>query len=110
MINVDGTDIELSRGDTFDVVFQVENYIINPADTVVFTIKQSCMPEYRALIKREFTGIEDNSIHVVIPAEEMEKAGSGTKLYDIVVETLDGTRTTLLKPSKFHLCEVVHDL
>lgn len=110
MINVDGTDLEISKGDTFDVVFQVENYVINPTDTVVFTVKQSCFPQYRALIKREFTNIQDNSIHVIISAEEMEKVGSGTKLYDIVVETIEGTRTTLLAPSKFHVCEVVHDL
>ena len=52
-----------------------------------------------------------NGIAFIGPsAEEMENIGSGTKLYDIVVETIEGTRTTLLAPSKFHVCEVVHDL
>lgn len=110
MINIEGTNIELSKGDTFSALFQIENYIINPTDTVIFTIKQSCMPKYKALIKKQFTGITDNSISVEIEANEIEKIGSGTKLYDIVVETKSGTRTTLLKPSKFHLHEVVHDL
>lgn len=110
MINIDGTNIEVSKGDTFDVLFQVQNYIINASDKVTFTVKQACFQQYKALIKKEFTNIQDNSIHVVISAEEMGKIGTGTKLYDIVVETTEGERTTLLNPSKLTICEVVHDL
>lgn len=110
MIEVNGTDIELSKGDTFDVVFQIENYVINKTDKIIFTVKQSCLKNSSALIKQEFENITDNTIHVLISAEDIEKIGSGTKLYDLVVETVEGRRTTLTKPSKLHLCEVVHDL
>lgn len=110
MIEINGMDIELSKGDTFDVIFQVENYIINPTDKITFTVKQSCISTSRILIKKEFTDVTDNTIHILISANEIEKIGSGTKLYDLFIQTEEGNRTTLMKPAKLHLCEVVHDL
>ena len=110
MINIEGTNIELSKGDTFDVVFQIENYIINTTDKITFTVKQSCISTSGVLIKKEFTNVTDNTIHVLISANEIEKIGSGTKLYDLFIKTEEGDRITLMKPAKLHLCEVVHEL
>lgn len=41
MIQVNNLDIMISRGDTFNVIFNLNGYTLDSNDTVVFSIKNS---------------------------------------------------------------------
>lgn len=109
MIEIDDHNITISRGDTLDILFKLYNFALNTTDTVVFTIKQSCLSK-TPLMEKKITPDTTDSIHLVISADEMAQLGIGSKQYDLVVLTADNKRITLIYPARFTVAEVVHDI
>lgn len=89
MLDINGRTITLSRGDTLDITFEVEGYIIQPSDKITFSIK-------KRLIDGE-------------PIVSMAQLTPGTYSYDLVC--LSGNRrVTFNYPDSLIIRDVVHDV
>lgn len=99
--------IELTRGDTgyFDIVIVDENgeeYQVQSGEQLLFTLKVSVYADEVILQKTI------NSQQLVISHEESAKLNYGTYVYDVQLTQLDGSVTTVVKPSPFYVLEEVN--
>lgn len=106
MLTIDDKNIKISKGDTFNILFQVSGYEFKDTDVVIFTIKKDIYSE--ALIEKIFDNIQNNIINVVIVAKEMNKLITGEYVYDLVCKSGD-TILTLNYPAKIRITGVVHN-
>lgn len=107
MLSIEGRNIKISQGDTFNIIFQVYGYEFKNTDIVVFTVKKG---EYtnEPLIQKTYENIQDNRINVVVSADEMDDLETGDYVYDLVCKS-DDVILTLNYPSKLKIVGVVHD-
>ena len=90
MLAIDDKNIKISKGDTFNILFQVSGYEFKDTDVVIFTIKKDTYSN-EALIEKRFEDIQDNIINVIVTC----KSG------DIIL--------TLNYPAKIRITGVVHN-
>lgn len=107
MLSIDGKNIKISQGDTFNVLFQVYGYEFKNTDIVIFTIKKGLYTT-EPIIEKTFTDIQNNQVNVIITADEMDDLSTGDYCYDLVCKS-DDVVITLNYPAKLKIMEVVHD-
>lgn len=107
MLTIDDKNIKISKGDTFNILFQVSGYEFKDTDVVIFTIKKDTYSN-EALIEKRFEDIQDNIINVIVTADEMSKLTTGEYVYDLVCKSGD-TILTLNYPAKIRITGVVHN-
>lgn len=108
MIDIRENDIEISHGDTFDVIFQLKGYQIAKEDTVVFSVKKTTY-HAETVLRKEFTNFDGGeTVRVTITAADMAALEPGEYVYDLLIKSGD-TRTTLNFPAKLIVRRVAHD-
>lgn len=107
MLEINGNDIRISKGDTFDVTFELEGYELTAEDTVIFSVKKTVFSE-DVILESKIQSIAGAEIRVKVPANEFAKLEPGNYVYDLCVcsQTL---RLTLNFPAKLIVESVVHN-
>lgn len=93
MICVRRHDLYCTYGDTFDLIFNLQGYTVDPEDTVTFSVRG-----YGGCLRRVMTGIAGSRIPVYFSANEFSRLPPGRYKYDVVVEQPNGVRHTLNWP------------
>lgn len=107
MLSIEGRNIKISQGDTFNVCFQVFGYEFKDTDIVVFTVKKNTF-DTENLIEKTYSDIQNNQINVMITADEMETLAVGDYVYDLACKSGE-VIITLNYPSKLKIVGVVHN-
>lgn len=102
MLYINGTDIQLTRGDTayltVSLIFNGEEYVMSSSDTLTLSVKKNVNnAEY--VFSKSVTG--GNEIHIE-PADTAALA-FGKYKYDVQLNTSDGDVYTVIPPSVFEL-------
>lgn len=107
-MDVKGTDIYLTRGDSEGILVRFNNYDLTEEDKVEMTVRKSLESE-KVLHKVALIN-EENTAYIGIEPKDTEELGFGEYVYDVQVTFKDGTVKTVVKPSKFFLRgEVTYD-
>ncbi len=106
MLNLRGSDIQLTRGDNayFDIVITLDDgikYVRESGDKLVFTVKKSYNSEYE-YIEKNIEGLA-----LVISPNDTKELDYGSYWYDIQLTTVDGGVFTVVGPARFILREEV---
>lgn len=107
MIVIDGKNIIISKGDTFNVVFKLINAKIAQTDEIIFTVKSS-LSSQEILLQKNIPYTSADKIEVAIGSDEMLKLKTGRNVYDLLVKSADN-KTTLNFPASLYIKEVVHN-
>lgn len=107
MLEIKGSKISISQGDTVNLGFKLEGYALEADDTIRFSVKADPSDE-EVLISKEFSGIEGDAFIINLSPEETQIT-AGTNYWDMVCITAAGGHYTLNYPSAFIVREVVHN-
>lgn len=103
MVIVKDTGIMVSKGETFQTLFEMdkEGYTLTGNETITFSVKQR--PSDTTILLTLPCGIDtlNNIISVYGTKEEMSVLDEGDYFYDIVMNLTSGARYTLIYPSPF---------
>lgn len=103
MVIVKDTGIMVSKGETFQTLFELdkEGYTLTGTEVVRFNVKQR--PSDTTVLLTLPCGIDvlNNIISVYGTKEKMSVLDAGDYFYDIVMELTTGARYTLIIPSPF---------
>lgn len=106
MILVEDKKIKISHGDTFDVTFSLEGYVLQEGDKVIFSVKKTRFAKDIA-IQKTYPNVKGETIRVIVSAADMAELDPGEYLYDIHVISGD-RKTTLNFPAPLTVEAVVH--
>lgn len=100
-------EIRMTRGDTESFTISITGqdnleYELKDGDKLVFTVKQSVYDE-KVIIQKQ---IIDKSF--IIDHEDTTNLLYGTYYYDVQLTFANGSVCTVIKPSKFIVCEEVN--
>ena len=109
MLEIQGDKIILSRGDTLEVTFTVEGYIILPGDVVEFCVKKKAAQKEAVVMSKTINNVENNTVSVLIGKDITAGLEPGIYAYDLVC-TSGEKRVTLNFPNCFVIREVVHNV
>ena len=101
---IEGTTIELTRGDTLQLTLSIENideteYIPDPGDVILFSMKKY-YTSGDVLISKV---IDNTSLTFVIQPSDTANLDFGDYVYDIQITTVDGVVDTIIPRSKFRI-------
>ena len=106
MLNIDGTNIELTRGDTariqVDIIDNDEPYEIKVSDTILMTIKKKACQEKVYLQKKA----NINGVFTIYP-EDTKNMFFGEYEYDIQLEMNPLEVYTIIPVSKFTILKEI---
>lgn len=106
MIEVKGTNIFLTRGDTLRIQLSIrkndEPYILQDGDKITFSLKKT-IGDNECIIQKNIG--EDYLLE--IEPNETKNLDFGQYVYDIQMEYVDGTIDTFITPSNFTLTDEV---
>ena len=113
-MKVNSTDLAMIRGDSESIVLSLKrDDVIAPfvqGDTVYFTLKRSAIMEEIALQKIITEFNEDGNCIIEIAPDDTKALEFRSYVYDIQLNRLDGTVTTIVPCSKFTILkEVTYD-
>lgn len=100
MLMVDGKDIRISCGDTFEMTFTVEGVGLHGMEAW-FSVTNG-----RTTISEEMT-VGEGCLSVILPPEKMKKLTPGRYIYDVCIKNKT-TRKTLNFPARLEIVEVCH--
>jgi len=110
MVNINGTTITITRGDTLDALVEIiqsdgNPYPVQPDDVIRFALKQKYSDREPLLRKT----IPHDSMNLRLESEETKllKAGGLPYVYDIEITMADGTVDTFIERAKFVVTEEV---
>lgn len=106
MILVEDKKIKISHGDTFDVTFSLEGYILQEGDKIIFSVKKTRFSK-DIEIQKTYSNVKGDSVRVVVSAADMAVLEPGEYLYDIHVVSGD-RKTTQNFPAPLIVEAVVH--
>lgn len=112
MLRVTNNDIQLTRGDSADLLLTISNTITGDGytpvsgDVVRLTIRRSTHSD-DAVIEMAQTLSEGDEITFSFAPEDTQTLDYGTYVYDIELTTTNGSVYTIITPSKFRLTEEV---
>ena len=106
MLNVKGSDIQLTRGDTayFEIEIMQEDgskYYRQEGDKLTFTVKRSYNSEFEYIQK------EIEALALYLTPEDTKELDYGNYWYDIELNTADGATYTVIGPARFIMREEV---
>lgn len=106
MYSINGTNISLTRGDTFKCVLSLtedsKTYIPDPEDRIRFALKRNYKSE-EILIRKE---IPNNSLLFKLNPEDTKNLEYGEYVYDMEITKQNGDVDTFLK-GKLKLTEAI---
>lgn len=108
MLNVTGTSIQLTRGDTAHISVSIDDniagnkYELSPNDTLTFSVKRN-VTDKTTLIEKKLNGT--NVFH--IKPNDTSGLSFGKYVYDIQLDTEDGDVYTIIAPSVFEVMKEV---
>lgn len=109
MIIINGKEIHISKNNTFNVPFDVSDWVFKNDDRIVFTVKDLFG---HMMLQKEMAGsdvdLELNILMVEIPVENMRNLAIGTYLYDFKQYT-EGSEISMCTPQKLKVLAVVND-
>ncbi len=110
MVNISGTTITITRGDTLEADLEIlcadgKPYEVQPGDTIRFALKQKYTDPEPLLLKV----IPHDTMRLQLTAEETKLLQSGwvPYVYDIQLTMEDGTVDTFIDRAKFVVTEEV---
>lgn len=95
----DTKKISMVVKDTGSLTVNVENYVLNEGDEVVFTVNKTRESEHPLIQKR--VQVFDDSKAVIQLTVEDTNVEPGDYLYDIQVNCADGRVDTIVGPARF---------
>lgn len=106
MLNINGSDIQLTRGDTAYIGLSITHddgtpYTRVEGDRLLFTVKKSYNSDY------EFLEKELSDMAITIAPEDTQEMDYGNYWYDVELTTADGAVFTVIGPARFILREEV---
>ena len=113
-MKVNGTDLAMIRGDSESITLSLKDggaaIPFVTGDTVYFTVKRSPIVDEIALQKIVTEFNEDGNCIIEIAPNDTKDLEFGSYAYDIQLNRLDGTVTTIVPCSKFAILqEVTYD-
>lgn len=113
-MKVNRTDLAMIRGDSESITLSLKDGEVVipfvPGDTVYFTVKRSAIMEDIALQKIITEFNEDGNCIIEIASDDTKGLEFRSYVYDIQLNRLDGTVTTIVPCSKFAILkEVTYD-
>jgi hypothetical protein len=113
-MKVNGTDLAMIRGDSESITLSLKDgAAVVPfvtGDTVYFTVKKSSLVDEIALQKIVTEFNEDGNCIIEIAPNDTKDLGFRSYVYDIQLNRLDGTVTTIVPCSNFAILqEVTYD-
>lgn len=103
MVIVRDTGIMVSKGETFQTLFELdkEGYTLTGTETITFNVKQR--PSDSTVLLTLPCGIDvlNNIVSVYGTKEEMSVLDEGEYFYDLVMNLTTGARYTLIVPSPY---------
>ena len=113
-MKANGTDLAMIRGDSESITLSLKDgKAVIPfvtGDTVYFTVKRSPIVDEIALQKIVTEFNEDGNCIIEIAPNDTKDLEFGSYVYDIQLNRLDGTVTTIVPCSKFAILqEVTYD-
>ena len=112
MLDIKGSDIYLTRGDTAVIEVWITStgggiYRPEVGDRLCMTVKRS-ISDSTVAIKKEVTKIsESGGSEIVLDPSDTKHLPFGRYLYDVELQTIGGAVHTIITPSAFHICEEV---
>ena len=111
MVIVKDQTIMVSRGETFQTLFEMDKsgYVLDGTETITFNVKER--PEDTTVVLSLPCGIDilNNIVSVYGTKTEMSKLNAGTYFYDVLMVLPSGARYTLTYSSKFIVREVCYE-
>lgn len=106
MLNVSGSDIQLTRGDNgyFNIEIRLEDgstYQRQDGDKLIFTVKRSYNSDFE-YIEKEIEGLA-----LILTPQDTNELDYGTYWYDIELTTADNATYTVVGPARFIMREEV---
>lgn len=108
---IDGTNLEMIRGDTETITIEIDDETLKfiDGDVIHFTIKKSPYETVKVL-QKIVTSFSDGVATISIAPQDTAELKFGSYWYDIQVTFSNGTVKTLVPPSTFKiLTEVTYD-
>ena len=99
-MQVNGTDIYMTRGDSESIGVTVTGYQLAPGDKVELTIRRDI--DSRAVVHKVITEFDNNTALIPIFPEDTSNLRFGKYLYDIQL-TYAGCIKTIVRPSIFEI-------
>ena len=110
MVNINGSTITITRGDTLDALVEIllpdgSRYAVQDGDVVRFAVKQRYTDREPLLVKE----IPHGTMNLRLEAEETKqlKAGGAPYVYDIQITMEDGMVDTFIDRAKLVVTEEV---
>lgn len=104
-MKVRGTNLSMIRGDSESITISYdarnkEDILFEDGDTVYFTVKYSVRSETKVM-QKIITQFDNGKAVIEILPEDTKHLPFRTFVYDIQLNRLDGTVTTIVPPSDF---------
>lgn len=103
-MQVNGTNLQMVRGDTESISVTFSNYTPKPGDIVEMTVRKNV--KGIPVISKKVETFADNKAIIDILPEDTERLDFGKYVYDIQL-TYSGAVKTIIKPSEFIIGEEV---
>lgn len=102
---IDGTNLEMTRGDSERIAVSLTGYTLQPGDMVELTVRQAIYSNEPVLYKK-VTDFSENTAYINILPEDTASLQFGNYVYDVQL-TFNGMVKTIIKPSTFTIGEEV---
>lgn len=104
-MEIQGTNISMTRGDSQSIIISVKDKDGNKVplitgDMIYLTVKQSINTEKKVL-QKVVTQFEDGNAIIEITPDDTKDIPFRTYVYDIQLNRVDGTVSTIIPPSNF---------
>lgn len=102
--SINGTTINLTRGDTLDLKLNFTDYTPEEGDSIRFAMKAKISDSTPLLLKQ----CDMSTLTITIEPEDTKPFDFGKYFYDIELTTKDGIVDTFITKSIFNLTEEVY--
>ena len=105
MLEINGNEIYVTRGDTAVIKLELDNYEFVDGDVVYFSVKKY-KNDTNYVIQKTITEFNGNSVSAKLYSEDTDIA-EGNYWYDFQCNLLDGRIDTVVTPSRFTIGEQI---
>ena len=106
MFYLEGNEINITKGDTAIINFELENHNFVSGDKVYFTVKRS-PKDKECIINKLITNFEGNKVSIPLSSSDT-KIDKGKYWYDIQCTLLDGRVDTVINKERFIVYDEIH--
>lgn len=103
-MKVNGTNLEMVRGDSESIAVTFSNYDPQPGDKVEMTVRRNVRSN--AVIRKSVNHFSGRTAIISLAPEDTERLDPGKYVYDVQL-TYGGAVKTIIPPSTFNIGEDV---